>query len=373
MENEKVTYFLDEKAKIEVTKEDIAMARTKEITLTTYLNEKHQDKLQYTNGLDAFDAALVSAGIIVKGNEVYGIQASRMEVFFTTDQNKTLFPEFVVRTLKQTINASPILSYLIGETMTITGDTMKQPVLDLGENTATGKKNRDALKKVRISETADIPVGEIKLGETAISIYKYGRGIKASYEVMRRTTIDMFRKQVELIGTYAAYDEVRMIIDVIVNGDGNNNPAQVYKRSVLDANGTQGKISMTGLMKLMIKQFPISVDTLIVNEEGLIQLATLLSDKNLMNGVQPYIPFTLPQGFFSGLTIIYSPDVPKSNSNEAIIGINKSLSIRKIIEQGSMIQEAEKYAVNQTQALYLTENAGFAKIYNDAMFVYELD
>lgn len=366
----KLTYSIDERAKIEVSEKDIQEAYNNEVTLTTYLNEKHKDKLQYADGLDAFDAALLSAGIITKGNAAYGIESSRVSKFFATEANRLLFPEFIVRTLKQTINASPIIQYLIGETMTITGDTMKQPTLDLTE----GGKNRKAIKRTRIAEMAEIPVGTLKLGETAVSIYKYGRGVKASYEALRRTTIDMFQKQIELIGTYAAFDEVKMIIETIIDGDGNNNAAEVYKRSVLDAEGTAGKVSMAGLMSLMTETFPITIDTVIVDKDGLIQLASMLSDSTLVNGVQPYIPFTLPQGIFSGLTIVYSPDVTKSkNSKTQILCLNRSMAIRKIIEQNSMIQELETYAKDQTKTMYLTENAGFGKIYNEASIIYELD
>lgn len=370
----KFVYGIDKRAEITVTHEDVMAARDKEVTLSTYLNEKHKDKLEFTNGLDAFDAALVTAGIITKGNLTYGIESSTVDKFFTTDSNKILFPEYVVRTLKQTINASPIIQYLIGETITITGDTMKQPVLDLDTKTKDGEKNRKAIRKVRVAEAAEIPVGTLKLGETAVSIYKYGRGVKATYEALRRTSIDMFTKQVELIGTYAAYDEVAEIVNVIINGDGNNNKAEVYKRSVLDPEGTAKKVSLKGLLSLMVEKFPITIDTLVVNKDALIQLASMLSDSTLVNGVQPYIPFTLPQGIFKGLTIVYTPDVPKTESgNEMIIALNRALGIRKIIEQNSMIQELANYANDQTKVMYLTENAGFGKIYNSASIVFELD
>lgn len=38
-----------------------------------------------------------------------------------------------------------------------------------------------------------------------------------------------------------------------------------------------------------------------------------------------------------------------------------------------MIQELEQYAKDQTKTMYLTENAGFGKIYNEASLIYELD
>ena len=371
---EKILLALPEEAQVKVTQEDIIQATAQNKTLSAYLNEreKNNEALKAT-GLDAFDAALLSQGIIVRGNEKMNIQSSSMEAFFVTSESRLLFPEFMVRTIKQSIFAQPITQYLIGETQTITGDTMRQPVLDL-KGTGIGVKNRKALRKRRVAEAANIPVASIKLADQAISIYKYGLGTKASYEVLRRMTIDMFRKHVELIGQFAAYDEVEDIIDIIIKGDGNNNPAPVFKRSELNANGEEGVLDDTTVLKFLIKLYPINIDTVIVGEDLFIQLTSTLSDTRVMNGITPYIPFEMPQGIFKGLTVIYSPEVSKSsNGKEQVIGLNRSMAIRKIIEQGSMIQESQRFANDQTQAMYMTENAGFGKIYDEASAILVVD
>ena len=374
MENNRVLLSLPENAQVKVTSEDILQASAKNMTLSAYLNEreKNNEALKAT-GLDAFDAALLSQGIIVRGNEKMNIQSSTMEKFFTTSESRLLFPEFMVRTIKESIFAQPITQYLVGETQTITGDTMRQPVLDL-KGAGLGLKNRKALKKRRVAEAANIPVASLKLAETAISIYKYGLGTKASYEVLRRMTIDMFRKHVELIGQFAAYDEVEDIIDIIIKGDGNNNPAPVYKRSELNPNGETGVMDDISLLKFLIKLYPINIDTVVVGEDLFIQITSTLSDTSVMNGITPYIPFEMPQGIFKGLTVIYNPETPKSSDGkEQIIGLNRSMAIRKIIEQNSMIQESQRFANDQTQALYMTENAGFGKIYDEASAVLVVD
>lgn len=370
----KILLSLPKEAQVSVTQEDVMQAATKGMTLSSYLNEREKtNEALKSTGLDAFDAALLSQGIIIRGNEKMNVQSSTMDAFFTTDASRILFPEFMVRTIKQSILAQPITQYLVGETQTITGDTMRQPVLDL-KGTGIGEKNRDALKKRRVSEAANIPVAAIKLAEAAITIYKYGTGVKASYEVLRRTTIDMFRKQIELIAQFAAYDEADDIIDIIIKGDGNNNPATVYKRSVLNASGTAGVLDDTTLLKFLIKSFPVNFNTVVAGEDLFIQLVQTLNDANVMNGINPYVPFEMPQGIFKGLIVIYDPNVPKSSAGkEQLIGLNKELAIRKIIEQNSMINEMATYANDQTKAMYITENAGFGKMYNEASAVLEVD
>ena len=84
---------LKEDEKINVTDADIELAATQGISLSTYLNNKYSEQVAKFNretnaGLDAFDIALLSKGIIVKDNLEFGIQSSSMMTFFTTNENR---------------------------------------------------------------------------------------------------------------------------------------------------------------------------------------------------------------------------------------------------------------------------------------------
>lgn len=364
---------LKDDEKINVQAVDVERAAAEGVSLSTYLNNKYSNIVEKFNGeLDAFDIALVSKGIIVKDNMEFGIQSSSMMKFFTTDENRRLFPEFVIRQLRQISGMPSIINDLVASTRVINGDSAKQVVLDLS-NTPAGQKNKQALKKRRIAEGANIPVAELKLGEIGIKIYKYGIGVKATYEVLRRTTIDMFRKQMELVSLQAGYDEVGAVIDVIVNGDGNTNPAVVYKASELNAESKEGKIDEMTLVKFLVKQAPFNYDTLIVDEEIYTQICTILMDKNLTNAINPKIGFEFPQGLLSNLRVIYSEDLELTNDGKhQVIGLAKNYAIEKTIEAGSMINEVSKTIENQTQLAVMTENAGFNKIDSRASAILKL-
>lgn len=354
---------LKDDEKINVQAADIEAAAAEGISLSTYLNNKYSTIVEKFNGeLDAFDIALLSKGIIVKDNMEFGIQSSSMMKFFTTDENRNLFPEFIIRQLRQISGMPSIINDLVASTRVINGDSAKQVVLDLS-NTPAGKKNKQALKKRRIAEGANIPVAELKLGEIGIKIYKYGIGVKATYEVLRRTTIDMFRKQMELVSLQASYDEVGAVIDVIVNGDGNTNPAEVYKATDLNADAKEGKLDEITLVKFLVKQAPFNFDTIVVDEEVYTQICTILMDKNLTNSINPKIGFDFPQGLLSNLRVIYSEDLEKTTDGKhQIIALAKNYAIEKTVEAGSMINEVSKTIENQTQLAVMTENAGFNKI-----------
>ena len=364
---------LKDDEKINVQAADVEAAAAEGVSLSTYLNNKYASIVEKFNGeLDAFDIALLSKGIIVKDNLEFGIQSSSMMKFFTTDENRNLFPEFVIRQLRQISGMPSIINDLVASTRVINGDSAKQVVLDLS-NTPAGQKNKQALKKRRIAEGANIPVAELKLGEVSIKIYKYGIGVKATYEVLRRTTVDMFRKQMELVSLQAGYDEVGAVIDVVVNGDGNTNPAVVYKATELNPDATEGKLDEITLVKFLVKQAPFNYDTLIVDEDIYTQICTILMDKNLTNAINPKISFEFPQGLLSNLRVVYSEDLEKtSDSKHQIIGLAKNYAIEKTIEAGSMINEVSKTVENQTQLAVMTENAGFNKIDSRASAILKL-
>lgn len=364
---------LKDDEKINVQAADIEAAAAEGISLSTYLNNRYSSIVEKFNGeLDAFDIALLSKGIIVKDNMEFGIQSSSMMKFFTTDENRNLFPEFIIRQLRQISGMPSIINDLVASTRVINGDSAKQVVLDLS-NTPAGKKNKQSLKKRRIAEGANIPVAELKLGEIGIKIYKYGIGVKATYEVLRRTTIDMFRKQMELVSLQASYDEVGAVIDVIVNGDGNTNPAEVYTATDLNPQAVEGKLDEITLVKFLVKQAPFNFDTIVVDEEIYTQICTILLDKNLSNAINPRVNFEFPQGLLSNLRVIYSEDLEKtSDGKHQIIALAKNYAIEKTVEAGSMINEVSKTIENQTQLAVMTENAGFNKIDSRASAILKL-
>ena len=354
---------LKEEEKINVKAEDIDAAAAEGVSLSAYLNNKYSNIVEKFDGeLDAFDIALLSKGIIVKDNLEFGIQSSEMMKFFTTNENRALFPEFIIRQLRQISGMPSIINDLVANTRVIEGDSAKQIILDLS-NTPAGKENKQSLKKRRIAEGANIPVAELKLGEIAIKIYKYGIGVKATYEVLRRTTIDMFRKQMELVSLQASYDEVGAVIDIILNGDGNTKKAEVYKATTLNTAAQADKLDEISLIKFLVKQAPFNFDTLIVDEEVYTQICTILMDKNMTNAINPKVTFDFPQGLLSNLRVIYSEDLPKtSEGHHQVIGLAKKYAIEKVVEAGSVINEVSKAVENQTQLAVMTENAGFSKI-----------
>ena len=63
----KILLSLPKEAQVSVTQEDVMQAATKGMTLSSYLNEREKtNEALKATGLDAFDAALLSQGIIIE-------------------------------------------------------------------------------------------------------------------------------------------------------------------------------------------------------------------------------------------------------------------------------------------------------------------
>lgn len=290
-----------------LTSELYNQAHSKEMTFSSYLESL--DPTQEGGKLDAFERLMKEAGILTQSIPSKNLFASKVESFYRTNENKVLFPEFVARTLVQSMQEFPLYNYLVAQRTPIDSNVYKASYLDFND-----PKNKKATEMRRITEAADLPVAKLRIGGTAISFYKYGRAVEASYEALRRMDIEMFKRHIDRIGVDAANNKIAEIMEVIKDGDGNNNAAPAHKVKEFDAAATT--ISRTAWIKFLLKFYPYNCDTIVANEDGLIQILEVLypkfevaskMDELLSNGLN--VKTTLPQGLIANTTLLYSPSI----------------------------------------------------------------
>lgn len=347
-------------------------AHAKEMTLSSFLETL--DPTPEGGKLDAFERLMKEAGIVTQSVPEKNVFSSKVDAFYRTNENKILFPEFVARTLVKEMNEFPLYRYLIAGRTPIDSNVYKGSYLDYSDS-----KNKKALEMRRVTEASDLPVARLRLGETAITIYKYGRAIEASYEALRRMSIELFRRHIRKIASEAANNKVTEILGVIKDGDGNNNAAPQLKTSDLDSTATT-KITREAWVKFLLKFYPDGCDTVIANEDGLLQILEVLypkfevagkMDELLSNGLN--VQTVLPQNLIASTTLLYSPDIEKISNKEAVYAIDRSNCIEEIFEIGSSITEADKFIKNQTQLLTISENSGFMKMFKDSARVLTIE
>ena len=336
-------------------------AHSKEMTLSMYLESL--DPSPEGSKLDAFERLMQEAGIVTRNIPEKNIFSSKVDAFYRTDENKLLFPEYIARTLVQAMVQYPVFQYLVAARTMIDSNVYKAAYLDLDD-----ASNKKATQMRRVTEAAELPVAKLKLGESAINIYKYGRAIEASYEALRRMSIDVFNIHLQEIGVQAADNKIAEILTVIKDGDGNNNAATIYKAKGLDSSFTTA-LTRTAWIKFLLKFYPRACNTVVADEEGLLQILGVLypastvaglMDELLANGLN--ISVQLPQNIVTNVTLLYSPYVEKINNKHAIYGLNRESAIEEIVEVGSTISEVDKFIKNQTELLTISENSGFRKI-----------
>lgn len=265
------------------------------------------------------------------------------------DSNDWLFSAFMDSRLSEATYANDIIQYLVTSSMTVDSNIVKNATLDL-----TSEKNKNALKKSRVAEGADIPLAKIQLGERAISLVKRGRAISATYEAIRRMRIDTFTKHLDAIANDVAQQEKDFAIDTLLSGDGNNDAAT-------SLGNMTGGLTSDNLVDLMIEYYiknNFAADTIVVGKEGFKALAKMTFNKNLAPGASTSVSFNMPQVGMQNVNVLYA-DLAKDADKDVILLFNRANTLTRYVEAGSSIQEFDRFIRNQTNLATITINSGY--------------
>jgi hypothetical protein len=248
------------------------------------------------------------------------------------------------------------LSELVAMTTAIDGDTYRSYYLTY---------DATALRKYRVGETADIPIADLVGAEHTISLKKYGRGLRASYEVLRRMRVDKLSYYIQMMAVQAEIDKVVGALDVLINGDGNSNTTPTtHNLTTLDSTATAGTLTLKGWLAFKFKFVqPYVLTTALMQEAVALQLALL----NTGSGNIPLATIPSGQGALgTGLTPInqFADNVRYGWTSDApslkIVAFDKRFALERVTEVGSEISEMERFILNQTQVLTFTEVEGYA-------------
>jgi hypothetical protein len=334
----------------------------RKISLTQYLNENTEP----VDGLDGFEQQLKRFDICTRS--VPGMrQADDVQAFFRTSESEVLFPEYVARQVREAIKQDTMLPYLIGRNTVIDTDSYKTFYVD----DQPAKQH-----KVRVGEGAELPTSKIAGRTQSIELWKYGRAIDYSYEFVKMMKIDMLSLFVRRIAIQTAKDKVYDILDVIENGDGNNNAAPTYKMSDLDSSA-DGSITAKGFLKFLMQFEVFPCDTLIADQDTYVNL--VLANTTTIGVAQ--LLWLLAQGNAGGFTLT-SPQMPNKslrlfwhsdvNANE-LIGLNSQYAIEQVTLAGSDISESQRFIKRQVETLTVSEINGYSKIFNEATGILQIN
>jgi hypothetical protein len=222
-------------------------------------------------GLDAFQRQLKRFDIRVKG-----AGSDMVEKFFHTTESAVLFPEFVSRVVRQGMEEESILP-------AITATVTRFDGMDYRSIASVPTEDEKALR--RVEEGAKIPATAIRTQENLVRLHKRGRMLVASYEAIRFQRLDLFSVTLRQIGAYIGRMHLEDAIGVILDGDGNANPAQSLTVGTAPISGVKGTLSYDALLEFWSRFDPYAMNTMLVSSDVMLELLRLSEFQNPLTGL----------------------------------------------------------------------------------------
>ena len=321
----------------------------------TQVLEREDPSEQYKGtpleGLDAYQRQLKRFDIKVKG-----AGSDVVEKFFSTSQSAVLFPEYIARSVRQGMEEADLLPHITAAVTRFDG-------MDYRSIASVPEDDQKALRHVE--EGATIPQTQVKTQENLVKLHKRGRMLVASYEAIRYQKLDLFSVTLRQIGAHINRMHLEDAIDVLLHGDGNENPAKEYTVGSDPIGGSSGTLTYDDLVDFWAQFDPYEMNTLLVSGDMMRQLLKMDEFQNPLTGLN-----------FQGTGKLATPlgaTLLRTSALESgkLIGLDKNYALEMV--QGSAVMvEYDKLIDRQLERAAITSISGFAKLFTDAAKVLKL-
>ena len=299
-------------------------------------------------GTDAFQRQLKRFGIRAKG-----AGSSPVEKFFRTMDSAVLFPEYIARTVRQGMEENDILPNITATTT----------VIDAMDYRSIYSVPTDEDKELQdVEEGAAIPETEVKTKEHLVRLTKRGRMLVASYEALRFQKLDLFGVMLRQIGAHIQKQQLADAVNVLMNGDGNENAAAAFTIGTSPISGTKGTLGYDQLVEFWGQFDPYTMNTLLCSTNTMTKMLKIPELQNPLTGLN-----------FQGTGKLTTPLGAQLHRTSAVAdGVIIGLDNRYALEQvraGDVLVEYDKLIDRQLERAAITSIAGFGKICDGAACV----
>lgn len=308
----------------------------------TKVLEEMDPSFQYKNTemekLDAYQRQLKRYDIKISGK--YSDSVSK---FFTSSNTAALFPEYVSRAVLAGILETTCLDKIVATT-TYTSSMDYRSLTSIPSDKTTFDI---------VGEGAKVPETYIKTQGNLVRLNKKGRMLVTSYEAIQNQRLDLFNVTLKQIGSEIAKSQMADAVNVLANGDGNNNKAQVISCA------TSGTLTYKDLLELWSLFDSYQMNTMLASPDMVLKMAELAEFQNPLTGLN-----------FAGTGMLSTPigaGLIKSGSIESgtIIGFDNNCAM-EMVQYGDIQVEYDKLIDRQLERAAITSVFGFSKIFNDA-------
>ncbi len=332
---------LSRAAAVEVSRDLYLEAESRGMTLTELLECDEYDPTPSGCPLDAFERQLALAGVKLSGKN-----PSTVELFY--QQAPSLLPEFMLREIKKGQAMRPELGRLVANTTGIASNSYTPFHID------TSDTDRFGLRP--IGDGSDVPQLLVTEQNHGVKVRDYGLALKTSYKALRWRTTSQFRVLLWYIGFKIQSDKIAMVMDTIINGDGNDNPAEVVNAAA------SGSLAYDDLVSLWAQFSPFEMNTLVCHIDRMKDILTLQEFKDPLAGHK----FQQSGELFSplGATMVRSDAV----DNDLVIGLDRRFAVEEVITQPLTI-EYDKVIEQRFEEAVISESVTYAKVIPEAAVV----
>ena len=290
-------------------------------------------------GLDAYQRQLKRFSIKVSGKG-----SDRVEKFFKTSDSAALFPEYISRAVRAGIDENNLLDKIVATTTNVEA---------LDYRTITSVPSEEDKTLVLVNEGEAIPETQVKTQENLVKLRKRGRMLVASYEAIRFQRLDLFTVTLRQIGAYSAKAQLKDAVDVLMNGDGNDN---AITASTVAAEGT---LAYGDLVDFWNSFDPYTLNCIIASPSMASKILKLSEMRDAAAGLNFHSTGNLVTPF--GAELVKSSAVAENK----LIGLDRTCAL-ELVTAGGVTTEFDKLIDRQLERAAITSIAGFAKIYTPA-------
>ena len=330
----------------------------------TLVNEKLLDQNRKgrpsVHTIQAYVGALLESYIFYEIKrfdiKVKGAGSDIVDKFFATSQSAVLFPEYIARSVRQGMEEANLLPHITAAVTRFDG-------MDYRSIASVPDDDQRALRWVE--EGAAIPQTQVKTQENLVKLHKRGRMLVASYEAIRYQKLDLFSVTLRQIGAHINRMHLEDAIEVLLNGDGNDNPAEAFTVGTDPIGGTAGTLTYDELVDFWGQFEPYEMNTLLVSGDMMRQMLKLEEFQNPLTGLN-----------FQGTGRLDTPLGAALLRTSALgggtlIGLDRRYAL-EMVQGSDVLVEYDKLIDRQLEREAITSISGFAKPYQEASKVLSL-
>jgi len=327
---------------IKVSRETYLESQSRGMSLSELLETEDYDPSGINTPLDAFERQLAVNDIRVGGRNPVTV-----ELFY--QGAPALLPEFMMREIKRGQKMRPELEKLIASSSEISSSRYTPFYVNV---TPTQAK----LSLRPIGDSAEIPTLTVAEQLHSITVPDYGITLKTSYKALRHRTTAQFKVLLWYIGFKLQADKMGLLVNTVISGDGNSNPATVVNSAA------SGSLTYADLITLWNEFFPFEMNTILCHKDKIKTILTLDEFKDPMAGFMFQKTGDLVSPL--GSSLVRCDDV----TSDLVIGLDNRFAIEEVVSQSLMV-EYDKVIEQKLEEAVISESVAYAKVIKEAALV----